>query len=70
MATDEEYHTARRTIVVHAEPMYRLRQYGRSRMRICRGWALNAALLSVPAAPPEAREGIGAGEGSPESGAS
>lgn len=29
--------------------MYRIRQYGRSRMRICRGWAVNAMLLLVPA---------------------
>lgn len=47
--SDDEYHTARRTIVYHSEPMYRIRQYGRSRMRICRGWAVNAALLVVPA---------------------
>lgn len=47
--SDDEYHDARRTIVYYSEPMYRIRQYGRSRMRICRGWAVNAALLLVPA---------------------
>jgi hypothetical protein len=36
-------------IIYHSELMYRLRQYGRSRMRICRGWALNSALLFIPA---------------------
>ena len=46
---DDDYHNARRTIIFHSEPMYRLRQYGRSRMRICRGWAINAVLLLVPA---------------------
>lgn len=46
---DDEYHDARRTIIYHSELMYRLRQYGRSRMRICRGWAVNAVLLVGPA---------------------
>lgn len=35
--------------MVHAPPIDRLRQYGRSRMRICRGWAVNAVLIAVPA---------------------
>jgi len=47
--TDDAYHDARRTILYYAEPIYRLRQYGRSRMRICRGWAVNALILLVPA---------------------
>lgn len=47
--SDDAYHDARRTIVYHSEPMYRIRQYGRSRMRICRGWAVNAVLLVLPA---------------------
>ncbi len=47
--SDDAYHDARRTIVYYSEPMYRIRQYGRSRMRICRGWAVNAVLLLVPA---------------------
>ncbi|MDH3735225.1 MAG: hypothetical protein OEU54_16970, partial [Gemmatimonadota bacterium] len=46
---NDVYHDARRTIVYHAEVMYGLRQYGRSRMRICRGWAVNAVLLIIPA---------------------
>lgn len=46
--SDDAYHHARRTIVVHAEAMYRIRQYGRSRMRIARGWALNIVLLFIP----------------------
>jgi hypothetical protein len=47
--TDDEYHDARRTIIYYAEPIYRVRQYGRSRMRICRGWAVNSVLLVLPA---------------------
>ena len=47
--SDDEYHEARRVIIYHSELMYRLRQYGRSRMRICRGWAINSALLLLPA---------------------
>jgi hypothetical protein len=46
---DDEYHEARRTIIYHSELMYRLRQYGRSRMRICRGWAVNSLILLIPA---------------------
>lgn len=60
-ASDAGYHDARRTILVHAEPMYGLRQYGRSRMRIVRGWAFNAALLVVPFNLWAARSGTGAG---------
>jgi len=45
---DDSYHEARRTIIYHSDLMYRLRQYGRSRMRICRGWAVNVALLVIP----------------------
>jgi len=46
--SDELYHAARRTVVFHSEAIYRLRQYGRSRLRICRGWATNAWLLVLP----------------------
>ena len=46
--SDGAYHEARRTIVMYSETIWGLRQYGRSRMRIARGWALNAALLMVP----------------------
>lgn len=47
--TDDEYHLARRTIIVTSDVMYGLRQYGRSRMRIARGWTLNGVLLLLVA---------------------
>ena len=46
--SDDEYHRARRTIIVHADVMFQLRQYGRSRLRIARGWAFNLLLLAIP----------------------
>lgn len=46
---NDEYHAARRTIIVYAPAIYRIRQYGRSRMRICRGWTVNLLILWIPA---------------------
>ncbi len=41
------YFDARRTLIVHAPALWEHLEYGRSRLRICRGWALNAVLLLV-----------------------
>ncbi len=41
------YFNARRTLVVHGPALWEHLEYGRSRLRICRGWALNAVLLLV-----------------------
>lgn len=43
-----EYYDARRTILTHSERLTELLEYGRSRLRICRGWCLNCVLI-VPA---------------------
>lgn len=41
------YFVARRTLLVKAPELWTHLEYGRSRLRICRGWALNAVLLLV-----------------------
>lgn len=41
----QEYYFARRSLVMDAENLWRDLEYGRSRLRICRGWALNSLLL-------------------------
>jgi len=41
----EEYHAARTLIYTRAESLRDLFEYSRSRLRICRGWALNCILI-------------------------
>jgi hypothetical protein len=41
----DDYYEARRIMVVHGSVLWAHLEYGRSRLRICRGWALNAVLL-------------------------
>lgn len=43
----DAYFAARRTLVVHGPALWEHLEYGRSRLRICRGWALNALMLLV-----------------------
>ena len=42
-----DYHAARRQILTRSERLSELLEYGRSRLRICRGWALNSVLIAV-----------------------
>ena len=44
---NSEYYNARRSILTHSERLSDLLEYGRSRLRICRGWALNAILIAI-----------------------
>ena len=46
-ATPDEYHIARRQILTGSERLSDLLEYGRSRMRICRGWTLNSILIAI-----------------------
>jgi hypothetical protein len=45
--TAADYHRARVVILTESERLAELLEYGRSRLRICRGWAINAALIVV-----------------------
>jgi hypothetical protein len=42
-----DYHAARRQILTRSERLSELLEYGRSRLRICRGWTLNSVLIAV-----------------------
>jgi len=42
-----EYYNARRIILTQSERLSDLLEYGRSRLRICRGWAFNSVLIAV-----------------------
>jgi hypothetical protein len=42
-----EYYQARRRILIHSERLSDLLEYGRSRLRICRGWAFNSILVAI-----------------------
>ncbi len=42
-----EYYRDRRLILTHSERLSDLLEYGRSRMRICRGWAVNWFLIAL-----------------------
>ncbi len=42
-----DYYAARRQILTGSDRLSELLEYGRSRMRICRGWVLNATLIAV-----------------------
>jgi len=44
---EEKYLDDRRLIYVHPGRLGNLLEYGRSRLRICRGWTLNAVLILV-----------------------
>lgn len=43
--TQKEYFDARRIILTRSERLSDLLEYGRSRLRICRGWAVNCILI-------------------------
>ena len=43
----EEYYRARTIVYARHEALTDLYEYGRSRLRICRGWALNAVLILI-----------------------
>ncbi len=43
----EEYYRARTTLYARFAALTDLYEYGRTRLRICRGWALNAALILI-----------------------
>ena len=42
-----EYYRDRRAILISAPALADLLEYGRSRLRICRGWSLNALLIAI-----------------------
>ena len=42
-----EYYNARRLILTQSSQLSELLEYGRSRLRICRGWTLNAPLIGI-----------------------
>jgi len=41
----DDFHDDRRFIYIHEGRLANLLEYGRSRLRICRGWALNSVLI-------------------------
>ena len=43
----EDYYRARTTVYLRSETLTDLYEYGRSRLRICRGWILNAVLILI-----------------------
>ena len=43
----DDYHAARRHILTRSERLSDLLEYGRSRLRICRGWTLNSVLIAI-----------------------
>lgn len=43
----KQYHNARLRILFRSERLWNLLEYGRSRLRICRGWALNSVLIAI-----------------------
>ncbi|MCP4536302.1 MAG: hypothetical protein GY832_04075 [Chloroflexi bacterium] len=45
--TKKEYYDDRRLIYTRAERLGNLLEYGRSRLRICRGWTLNTILILI-----------------------
>ncbi len=42
-----QYFNDRRTLIVEGPELWQLVEYGRSRLRICRGWTLNALALTT-----------------------
>ena len=47
--SNDAYHEARSLVLDQSEGIAGLIAYGRSRMRICRGWALNSVLMMISA---------------------
>lgn len=43
----EDYHRARLVILSRSERLAQMLEYGRSRLRICRGWAFNSLLIVI-----------------------
>lgn len=43
----EKYYLARRDILTKSERLSDLLEYGRSRLRICRGWSFNSVLIII-----------------------
>lgn len=43
----EDYHSARALLYRKSQALTELFEYGRSRVRVCRGWAINSVLLTV-----------------------
>jgi hypothetical protein len=41
----DDFHDDRRIVYIHEGRLASLLEYGRSRLRICRGWALNSSLI-------------------------
>jgi len=46
-ASRAEYYAARRAVLTGSARLSELLEYGRSRLRICRGWAFNLALAAL-----------------------
>ena len=46
-AEKRDYQDARRLVFSESSRLADMHEYGRTRIRICRGWALNAALIAV-----------------------
>ena len=42
-----QYYGARRSILINSAALSDLLEYGRSRMRICRGWSVNALMIGL-----------------------
>lgn len=42
-----DYHEARRRILESSETLAEMHEYGRSRLRICRGWTVHAFLIAI-----------------------
>ena len=42
-----EYYNGRRIILIQSERLSDLLEYGRSRLRICRGWAFNSIMIAI-----------------------
>ncbi len=45
--TDKDYQSARTTLRTSSEALTELFEYGRSRIRVCRGWAVNSVLIGI-----------------------
>ncbi len=44
--TREEYQEAKARLYIKSDSLTKLFEYGRSRIRVCRGWAINAVLIA------------------------
>ena len=42
----KDYHEARRKVLTQSDAMSQMIEYGRSRLRICRGWAVHSVLIA------------------------